>query len=157
MAIFGRPTRGRRRGFGQQSKTLAYRAPCTWVANHFGRSSHMRLFLGGPKNGLLGRGWTQLRCREFGTAKHQRLQGAAALRAPGRPNGPAGCIFVFGAFFARVWQRGPRGPDKISNIFYRPKIFGRDFKKHHQSTRAMESFQWIASKHARRAKTAKEP
>ncbi len=99
MAIFGRPARGRRRGFGQQSKTLAYRGLCTWVANLFGRSSHMRSFLGDPKNGLLGRGWTQLRCREFGTAKHQRLQGAAALRAPGRPNGPSGCIFVFGAFF----------------------------------------------------------
>ena len=97
MLFFGRPARGRRRGFGQQSKTLAYKGLCTWAANLFGRSSHMRRFLGGPKNGLPGRGWTQLRCREFGTAKHQR--GAAALRAPGRPDSPTGSIFVFGAFF----------------------------------------------------------
>ena len=98
VMIVNRPARGRRRGFGQQSKTLAYRGLCTWVANLFGRSSHMRSFMGGPKNGLLGRGWAQLRYREFGTAKHQRLQGAAALGAPGRPNCPSGCIFVFGAF-----------------------------------------------------------
>ena len=99
MLLFCRPARGRRRGFNQQNKTQAYRGLCTWVANLFVRSSHMRSFLGGPKNGLLGRGWTQLRYREFGTAKHQRLQGAAAMRAPGRPNGPSGCIFVFSAFF----------------------------------------------------------
>ena len=54
MVIIGRPARGRRRGFGQQSKTLAYRGICTWVANLFGRSSHMRPFLGVPKMGFWG-------------------------------------------------------------------------------------------------------
>ena len=107
MLFFDRPARGRRRGFGQQSKTLAERGLCTWVANLFGRASHMRSFLGRPQNVFFrGRGWAQLRCREFGTAKHQHLQGAAALRAPGRPNGPSGCTFVFGAFFSVFGKKG---------------------------------------------------